>query len=261
MTSTASVQNTSGLSGGSATGLFQYGSGTNLLAAVQVGWYAQGNGTVNGVVSSVTDSGVSMLIVITGPQVFFSGSSYSFTSDPINPNSPCFREGTLILCLEDEKEVYKPIEYLRPGNLVKTENNGFVMIEIIGTTLFYNSSSMERDETKLYRCPKENYPELTEDLYITGTHSILVDNLTEEQKDTTIKCLRKLYLTGSKWRLMAFVDSRTEPVEKEGVYTIYHLALHHTISQCNYGIYANGLLVESCSKQYLLEHSNMKLLG
>jgi hypothetical protein len=28
----------------------------------------------------------------------------------------------------------------------------------------------------------------------------------------------------------------------------------------NYGIYANGLLVESCSKRYLAELSGMKLL-
>jgi len=261
MTSTASVLNTSGLSGGSATGLFQYGSGTNLLAAVQVGWYAQGNGSVNGLVSSVTDSGVSVLIVITAPQVFFSDNSYSFTSEPINPNAPCFKEGTLILCLEGDKEVYKPIESLMPRDLVKTEKNGFVKIELIGNSLFYNSNSTVRDETKLYRCTKAAYPELTEDLYITGTHSILVQSLTQEEKEKTIKSLRQLFLTGKKWRLMAFIDSRTEAVEQEGVYTIYHLALEHEMLDCNYGIYANGLLVESCSKRYLLEHSNMKLLG
>jgi hypothetical protein len=29
----------------------------------------------------------------------------------------------------------------------------------------------------------------------------------------------------------------------------------------NYGIYANGLLVETCSKRYLSELSNMRILG
>jgi hypothetical protein len=29
----------------------------------------------------------------------------------------------------------------------------------------------------------------------------------------------------------------------------------------NYGVYANGLLVESCSKRYLTELSNMRILG
>jgi hypothetical protein len=29
----------------------------------------------------------------------------------------------------------------------------------------------------------------------------------------------------------------------------------------NYGIYANGLLVESCSIEYLIKYSNLKILG
>jgi hypothetical protein len=260
MTSTASVLNTSGLTGGSATGLFQYGTGPNLLASVQVGWYAQGPGSVNGLVSSVTDSGVSMLIVITSPALFTTGSSYSFTSTQINPNPPCFKENTLILCFQENKEIYRQIQDLRPGDLVKTQTKGYLKIDVIGTSLFYNIASDERLENKLYKCPKERYSELTGDLFITGTHSILVDELTQEQQDKTIKSLGNLFLTGSKWRLMAFLDPRTELVHEQGVFNIYHLALENEVPFGNYGIYANGLLVESCSKNYLTQHSNMRLL-
>lgn len=262
MSSTASVLNTSGLTGAVATGLFVYGSGNpNPLAAVQVGWYAQGPGSVNGLVSSVTDSGVSMLIVITLPALFTDGFSYSFTSTPISPNTPCFKEGSKILCFQGGKEVYRVVEDLRPGDLVKTETKGYLKIHAIGTSPFYNSSSSDRLENKLYRCPKERYNDLTEDLYITGTHSILVDSLTEDEKIKTSKTLGKLFLTGSKWRLMAFLDLRTEPVTDEGVIDIYHIALESHIDVLNYGIYANGLLVESCSKDYLLQRSSMRLLN
>lgn len=42
--------------------------------------------------------------------------------------------------------------------------------------------------------------------------------------------------------------------------TIYHLALENESYYNNYGIYANGLLVESCSQRYLKELSNMELI-
>jgi hypothetical protein len=53
---------------------------------------------------------------------------------------------------------------------------------------------------------------------------------------------------------------RTSVYEVIGNYTIYHLALEHVDYYMNYGIYANGLLVESCSKRYLKELSNMTLI-
>jgi hypothetical protein len=56
------------------------------------------------------------------------------------------------------------------------------------------------------------------------------------------------------------VDSRASAYEKEGKFTIYHLALENDDSRINYGIYANGLLVETCSRRYLKELSNMILL-
>jgi hypothetical protein len=261
MSSTISVLNTSGLPGNTVTGLFVYGSETNPLAAVQVGWYAQGPGSINGLITSIIDSGVSVLIQVTSPAFFTSGELYSFTAQQINSNPPCFKEGTQILCFKDNKEVYRVIQDLRPGDLVKTHVNGYLKIDMIGTSLFYNSQSSERFENKLYKCSMYRYSELTDDLYITGTHSILVDSLTREEQDKTVKSLGKLFLTGSKWRLMAFIDIRTDVVTDPGVCNIYHLALENEVLVGNYGIYANGLLVESCSKNYLRQRSNMTLLN
>jgi hypothetical protein len=48
--------------------------------------------------------------------------------------------------------------------------------------------------------------------------------------------------------------------EKEGIFTIYHFALENDDTRMNYGIYANELLVETCSKRYLKEISNMELI-
>ena len=59
---------------------------------------------------------------------------------------------------------------------------------------------------------------------------------------------------------MACIDDRAKPYEVEGEFQIYHLALENDEYYENYGIYANGLLVETCSKRYLKELSGMRLL-
>jgi hypothetical protein len=111
---------------------------------------------------------------------------------------------------------------------------------------------------------KEAYPELTEDLYITGCHSILVDTITTLQKVKMIYLLNKIFATDTKYRLIACVDERSIPFEKEGTFLIWHIALEHEDMMMNYGIYANGLLVESCCKEHMkkftLVASSTKLL-
>jgi len=69
-----------------------------------------------------------------------------------------------------------------------------------------------------------------------------------------------IYITDNKYRLPACVDLRNSVYEIPGPHTIYHLALENDDYKMNYGIYANGLLVETCSKRYLKELSKMELL-
>jgi hypothetical protein len=131
---------------------------------------------------------------------------------------------------------------------------------MIGKSVMYNRSDEKRIKDQLYVCKKEDYPELTEDLIITGCHSILVSDITENQREEIIKQFKKIYVTGEKYRLMACIDERAKVYPKQGYHTIYHLALENENYYHNYGIYANGLLVESCSKRYLKELSNMTLI-
>jgi len=69
-----------------------------------------------------------------------------------------------------------------------------------------------------------------------------------------------IYITDDKYRLPACVDERAQLYEKSGTFTIYHLALENDDYYMNYGIYANGLLVETSSKRYMRELSNMEML-
>lgn len=42
---------------------------------------------------------------------------------------------------------------------------------------------------------------------------------------------------------------------------LFNIALDNNNHYSNYGIYVNGLLVETCSKRYLKELSNMTLIN
>ena len=176
-------------------------------------------------------------------------------------NVPCFLEGSTLLCLKDEKEEYVPIEQIRPGTLVKTSLDGFKAVEMIGHTKLYNPGNDMRAKHRLYRCPVAAYPELKQDLFITGCHAILEDELTDEQRADTTGYLGQIYVTDRKYRLMACLDKRAEPWAQEGVFTIWHLALEHKDYYMNYGVYANGgLLVETTSRRYMKELSGMTLV-
>lgn len=178
----------------------------------------------------------------------------------VYPSAPCFLEGTKILCLVNGVPTDQPIESLTQGSIVKTSLNGYKRVAMIGKGTIHNLDTEERIQNRLYQCRPAAYPTLTEDLYLTGCHSILVDQLTQEEREATVKLLGDTYVTDKKYRLMACVDEKAEPWKSKGEYVIWHIALENSDDRANYGIYANGLLVESCSKRFMKDLSNMTLL-
>jgi hypothetical protein len=198
----------------------------------------------------------------------FDLNTLGFNTHPfyVYPSAPCFLEGTQILCniggigTIDGTDIYIPIENMKPGTFVKTSKDGYKKVELIGKGTIQNPATDERIENRLYKCSTSEYPELKNDLYITGCHSILVDSLTDKQREETIKCLGKIYITDNKYRLMAYIDEKAQPWNSQGDFTIWHFALENNDYFMNYGVYANGLLVETCSKRYMNELSNMTLL-
>ena len=142
---------------------------------------------------------------------------------------------------------------------MKTLKDGYQEIYKIGKKELYHAASQERWKNQLYVCKREKYPELLEELVITGCHSILVDGfISPEEREKTIEVNGDTYVTDGKYRLPACVDERTEVYPVEGTYEIYHVALENENYYFNYGIYANGLLVETCSKRYLTELAEME---
>ena len=177
------------------------------------------------------------------------------------PAIPCFKEGTKILCQVDGVNTYVEVEKLQKGTLVKTSLSGFKPLVLLGKSVLENPGHEERTENRLYQCSPSEYPELAEDLFITGCHSILVPDITDKQRAETIEKLGKMFVTEKKYRLMACLDERAKPWVSQGAYTIWHFALEHEDTGMNYGVYANGgLLVETCSIQFLKTKSNMEFV-
>ena len=207
------------------------------------------------IVSNSDGSSSKSVVYVNGNTLIGDGPYYLY------PSIPCFLEGSTILCQVDGVEKYVPVEQLNKGTLVKTSRNGYKPVVLIGKGTIQNPGDDERIETRLYKCSTEKYPQLKDDLYITGCHSILENYITEKQKEDTMKHLGKIFITDRKYRLMACLDDRAEPWNSKGVYTIWNFALENENDGWNYGVYANGgLLVETCSICFLKKKSNTELI-
>jgi hypothetical protein len=161
----------------------------------------------------------------------------------------CFKEDSRILT----NKGYKKIQHLKKGDLVKTFQHGFKPVHQLGKKVIEYTPTLERSKNHLYKCTPEQYPEVFEDLVLTGCHSILVDDFIDEEqiRKTEDTLGSSQYMTDGKLRLPVCADRRASIYEKAGKYTVYHVALENDDYYMNYGIYANGLLVESTSKRFL----------
>jgi hypothetical protein len=195
--------------------------------------------------TSQTSAGVYTLYIVNA------NDTYNMTVFTLTVTLLCFLKGTQILCVNDEMSEYKKIEDLKRGDMVKTYLHGAKAVDIVGhMTLQHSRQKNARNQLCVYK--KDKIYGLTEDLVLTGGHSVLVDNLTESEKTYTMVLLGNLYHTDDKMRLMACLDSRAVPFDKEeSAEEIYHLCLEHSNPEMNYGVWANGMLVETSQKSVM----------
>ena len=163
----------------------------------------------------------------------------------------CFKEGTKITCLDEETQEEKDIciEKMKPDMYVKTYKHGYIRVKKIVNTIISNPKDTHRTQNRLYICNPFQYDDLKESLIMTGCHSILTDTITDVQRTLMTENVGQIYVTDDKYRLMTMYDDRAQPYTEEGDHVIWHLCLDHHDREMNYGIYANGLLVESCSER------------
>lgn len=212
---------------------------------------------------SISSNSFPNIVRTTGPNTFiiapntYLTDTYLVFGDVIIAPIICFNTDTKILT----NNGYRCIQDLRKGDSIKTLNDGYKNIEMIAKKEIHHPALQNRIKDQLYKYSKNNLEEVFEDLIITGSHSVLVDDFSsQEEREKTREILGDIYITDNKYRLPVCIDKKSEVLETPGTYTIYHFALENEDYYFNYGIYANGLLVETCSKRYLKELSNMELI-
>jgi hypothetical protein len=170
-------------------------------------------------------------------------------------NVPCFNQGTKILCLnKNSVEEYVPVENLRKGDLVKTYLHGYKKIKAIGVNRFVNDPSTYRK--CMYVMKKEKNADLIEDLTVTGDHSILIDNVRQEEIMEMRRRLAREERIGPKRLVMSSISNQFEKQTDVSEYTYYHFCVED--DNCihrKFGVWSNGILSEipSSSEFNLLE--------
>ena len=152
-----------------------------------------------------------------------------------------------------------PIQLLKKGHLVQTLNNGLVPIKFVGKRSFFNKLTEERIINHLYKLNKKDFPELLEDLFITGGHPLLLDNVDKETKNKLLDIaeMGAPIITEGKYRVFAFIHPNAELLNKEGQHEIFDIVLENEDPKQNYGIWVNGILTESMDEDFFLNYSEM----
>ncbi len=164
-----------------------------------------------------------------------------------NASPACFNEDTKILSLnKDGEEEYIPIQNLRKGDIVKSYLHGYRKIDLIGKGKMFNDSS--KFTRCMYLFEKTDHNDLIEDLIVTGGHSILVDQLTDQEQLNQSTVWDRNYKIDDKVLLLAAFSSLFKPITKQKIFTWYHFTLEGEDDDQRFGVFANGVLVEIPSK-------------
>ena len=159
--------------------------------------------------------------------------------------------------VETDAEEYVPVETLRRGDLIKTAESGYKAIQLIGYKTIENLPDSDI-KSRLFIFKKSG--KMTEDLCVTGEHCALHKSLAAAKLDQVRDYMGDIYVMEGYYRVPAHLDENAEPYPESGPATIWHFALEHDDVHWNYGVFVNGLLVESCSVRKMAEFSDMYIL-
>lgn len=191
--------------------------------------------------NSPDPDGSSNLHVTLDESIFLNGHYGSYYRDNANTVFPpdtiftirCFLEGTLILTPSG----YKPIESLKKDDLITTLDGDKPMTTLLSQTIHHDASA-KRNAKQLFSM---TYPCVFQPLIMTGAHSTLVTP-TPNQNDWIQSMPDFKEPVYGFYRFPAALDENAKIYEITGDYKVYNIVIGETFE----GIFANGLLVETC---------------
>lgn len=195
------------------------------------------------VVTTGGSGAVQTLVAIRAPP---SGSSMIGSGNLSGYAPQCFNKGTKILT----GETWTPIENLRVGDLVTTYSHGLRSITHIGKGQMINNPDVWH--TCMYRSQRKGF----EPLLVTGGHAFLVDYLSESQQRAQADFWGSdEVVIDDKILMIAPVSKEFEKITDRSVYVYYHFVVENDgDDDRRYGVYANGFLTETPSKNQFVQH-------
>ena len=173
----------------------------------------------------------------------------------------CFNEDTKILCLniDTNEEEYVAVQNLKTGDLIKTYLHGYRKVDVLCKGKIKNNTKYFT--TCMYKMSKTETNELTEDLIVIGGHALLVDKLSEEEYAISASLWGSPLEIDGKYLLLAGITDKFERIEGDEVFTYYHFCVENDgDDEARYGVWANGVLVETPCKKDILAFRNVKFL-
>lgn len=210
---------------------------------------------------NVNDNDFTFVDIISGSykgvRVAFIDKTYSF-SNVSGPN--CVDKDTNITCLVDGVEKEVKVHNLKPGDVVKTYKDGYRKINRIGYMDSFNQSKSERLGGARFVLLKTDQNGLTEDLYVSARHLILVDSLTKEQEKSEKETFGKIYKVNDKFLVQARHHPDFELIEEPRYHRYYQMTLDNDGDiHKRHGIFTNGYLTEStCQYDYETHLTDLK---
>lgn len=159
-------------------------------------------------------------------------------------NVSCFAKNTRLLTNLGDV----PIQSLSIGTLLTTLTSGDKEVVCVGKKIVHSS------DVKMFTF-------MDSELEITEKHSLLVDEITEEEKEEIPYVIGRLKQTEGKWLLPVCLHPDSLELYTSGNIELFHVVLENGDDDGNYGILAEGKWVESCSKNDFVAFSQMEQIN
>jgi len=154
----------------------------------------------------------------------------------------CFLEGTKI----NTTSGYVEVENLKVGDEVITYSSGIKLVTKVGTRCIVNLVNTLASD-KLYYYKKTEDDTLIDNVIVCGKHSILVDELSEDEKVSVEKLLGSVKGVEGKFKLPVCLDKTSKVYPIRGKLNVYNFVLECSSPTEEYIVDASGKLVNSCS--------------
>jgi hypothetical protein len=131
--------------------------------------------------------------------------------------------------------------------------HGYRKINLIGKNTLINNPNINED--CMYMMEKNDSNRLSEDLIVTGAHSILVDDLGNKYNAYSNFYNGLIPKIDDKFLVFASISTEFVKLKNTDLYTYYHFILENdgNDNDKRYGVWANGILTETPTKKYFIE--------